>query len=612
MSTSPPNNPVLPSGSLAPYSDEARTVNLEKKIPLPSRDRVHLVQRVHMKIMALQWAGFLALVYVGYTFGDFWTSVYFSFGTPVVTQNVTIFDKWDYWLKIALFALDRLVAAAGTQVVNAWRERVVFNENIAVHERQTYGLVMFVFVTDHLVNWMRFAVMVVFIYVQFDFALAFAVPDIIIACGTNMWSINRYIEAHVACDRGTRKPLPARGPEQRLNKQESAWNASPIAITALQWVMVLAYVLVFYFTDFFSSPYFYFGVPFTLFGRSFKNWRKLVGFVLFAFADSFIASTYAAIVGPYIVTYILNNSNRSTRYTVAGERFVYLGKRIFGWIRIIFMLNFTNSKFMFLLAMFLGDFFVTTWMSHRAVVARHQHPSGSGGPAERRDALAAMPLSVLGISVAVLIELTIVVAVALGQLKVYNLPYFDWPPPLVIFEKIIHSKTDVAFIIFYTVIDRVIYTLTSEITAPYLANVVFACDTDGLRYEPVELLLMTFTNDFTNWVRRVVAFTFQLSNISLVLFQGVTDIALSEMIFERYMRYKTVAGSADEQRRSAAIRRDIEMDQLGVAPTSSAPPPNPQRRVPEGPGPAANFVQVDAGAALHRAYVQRTLGVMTE
>ena len=552
MATVPPNNPVTPTGSLSPYEDAARIVCTETPVNMPSRDRIHLLEKIHLRVAYLQWLGVFALIYVGYVLGDFWQSRYFQFGVPVVTQNVTIFSQWEYWLKIALFAVDRLVAAAGTHVVGSWREKIVFNEHRPVHEEQSYGLVMFIFVTDHMVNWIRFSVMVVFLYAQIDFALAMAIPDVLIACGTNAWMVMRYDQAHrdrkCPAKKETTTTMAPQSPLKKLDSDTAAFNISPIAMSLLQWVMVLAYALVFYFTDFFASPYFAFTPPFFVFGREFKNWRKLVGFIVFVFGDSMIASTYAAIVGPYIVTYVLNNSSKTARYTTTGARFIYLGKRIFGWVRIVFMLNFTNSKFVFLLAMFLGDFFVTLWMTHRVVAERH-------GQRADKDRLATMPLSALGVSIAVLFELVIVVIVLFAQLNIHKLPYFDWPPPLVLFETIVSGRATVTFVILYTVFDRVIYTLTTEITAPYIANVVNHCDLDGLRYNVLDLLIITFSNDLTNWIRRIVAFNFQLSNYSLVIFQGVTDVGLSEAIFERYLRHKVVLGEAVQTKHANELRK---------------------------------------------------------
>jgi hypothetical protein len=337
-----------------------------------------------------------------------------------------------------------------------------------------------------------------------------------------------------------------------MDSDTAAFNISPVAMAVLQWVMLLAYVLVFYFTDFFKSGYFSFSTPFYIFGREFKNWRKLVGFIVFVFADSMIASTYASIVGPYIVTYVLNNSSNTVKYTTTGARFIYLGKKIYGWVRIVFMLGFANSKFMFLLAMFFGDFLITLWMTHRVVADRH-------GQTANKDRLATTPLSVIGVSIAVLVELTVVVIVLFAQINIHKLPYFNFPPPLTLFDTVVTGSVTVTFVILYTVFDRAIYTLTTEITAPYLANVVNQCDLEGLRYSPAELLFITVSNDLTNWLRRIVAFNFQLSNYSLVVFQGITDVALSEAIFERYTRHKVLLGEAQQTQHASTLRASVSL-----------------------------------------------------
>lgn len=518
------------------------------------RDKVHVLHKMHMKIVYLQWIGVLALIYVGFVVGDFWTSAYFQWGPPVMTRDVNIDTRWKYWLLIGTIAYDRIAAMAGSYVVGNWRVNVIFNPNrTPLHDRDSYWKTMFILVTDHMVNWLRYSVMVVFIYAQVDFALAFAIPDILIGMFSSFWIVKRLDEKRreSECIQDPPAKIAPASPDKPLPREVTGWRLSPMAVTIWQWVNVAIFVVVFYFTGYFKSPYFTFGAPFPLFGRVFKSQAKYAGFIVFVFGDQLIASVHGAIVGPFVMSFVLNNSSPTAHATPRAARFIYLARKIFGWVRIVFLLSFTLSQFDFLVAMFFADFLVTLWMTHRALM--NKDGSTEYG---KTNLLATMPLSPLGITIATLVELTIIVIVALAQLKIYTLAYFHWPPPFIIFDTVIATAPLVWIVIVYSVVDRVIFTLTTEITYPYIANVITGCDPSGLPYDVGEMLMIMFMNDVTNWIRRVVGFNFLLSNFSLVLFQGTAEVAMSYIIIERYLGFKEKTIHALEREYVASIAGD--------------------------------------------------------
>lgn len=521
------------------YVTASELDNLKK---LLNRDDIHIFHNMHMKIAYFQFIGVLMIVYVGFVLGEFWHSAYFSWGVPVKTRDVTITVPWKYWLLLATIAWDRIFAKASSYVIGNWRVNVVFNAAKRPMPSEYYSKTMFILLSDHAVNLLRYAVMIVFLYSQIDFALAFAIPDVLIDIFSSLWSVDRLVRKYkeqdkVLCIREDPTPV---SPDDKLPKNVSGWNISPFVLTWFQWLEVLLFILVFLFTGYFDSPYFQFGAPFPLFGKMYKSQSKYGWFVFFVFVDQIFYSIHSAIVGPYITSSLLNNSNPDIIYPKAGARFIYIARKVFGWVRVIFLLFFILSQFSFLLAMIAADLLVTFFMLNKMLSHRYIKPNSG----QRPNWFARIPLSEMYVTIVVLIELTIVVIVSLAQLRVYKLPYFQWPPPLLIFDTLITSKIVVSFICIYAFVDRIVYAFTTEITFPYIANVLTGCDPDGMRYDTAELVMIVFMDTTSNWVRRIVGFNFLLGNFSLALFQAFSDILCSAVILEHYLAFKDRANKA--------------------------------------------------------------------
>ena len=522
----------------------------------PDRDRIHIMSGMHMKVTWLEFLGVIMLIYVGYILGDFWDSSYFSVGPPVMTRDVNVDTQWKYWLLIAVIAWDRLFAFASSEIVGNWRINHVLNPMSPEYTKISYSKAMFVLMVDHIVNFLRGAVMILFIYAQVDFAMAFAIPDIIIGIGASIRNI-RNLEAKkrihkVAKEKGCKpediqRLLPAGDMEHPPNKKLTGWQMSPMLLTFFQILELVLFVLVFYFIGYFDTPYFLFVGPFYLFGKTFQSTKKLWGFFVFVLIDAVFSTLHNAIAGPYILSFLLNNSSLHIQGTKGRAMFIYIGKKVIGWIRVIFMLNFILSKFPFLLATFISDFCVTWFMFHRSLMAKKnkEHEKETKEEFKREDTYSIVnyaaykPLSPYYMTWVAIAWMVFVVIFSMAQLRIYKYPYFNWPPPLTVFETVITKGIICGFIIGYTIVDRAINTLASEIALPYIANVITGCDPEGLEYNPGELFAISFMYDATNWLRRMVAYNFVFSNISLVVFQGFTDVVVSWMIIVPYLRYKT-------------------------------------------------------------------------
>jgi hypothetical protein len=140
-----------------------------------------------------------------------------------------------------------------------------------------------------------------------------------------------------------------------------------------------------------------------------------------------------------------------------------------------------------------------------------------------------------------------------------------------LFDIVIYSGVSVAFIILYSVLDRVIYAFTTEITYPYIANVITGCDPDGLRYEFPDLILIIFMDSTSNWIRRIVGFNFLLSNIALVIFQAIADVVCSAVILEHYLEFKRRVNSARMRLQYALDDQKQQQAPINTTPVQSVP-----------------------------------------
>ena len=541
----------------------------------PDRDRIHVMSNMHMKVTWMEFVGVLMLIYVGYILGDFWNSAYFDVGIPVMTRDVNIDKQWEYWLLISVIAWDRIFAFASGEIVGNWRVNHVMNPLSPDYNDISYSKAMFVLMVDHIVNFLRGAVMILFIYAQVDFALAFAVPDILIGIFTTIRNIRKLEEKkrinRLAKEKGCKpediqKLLPNGNMITPPSTKLTGWHMSPMVLTFFQILELLLFVLVFYFIGYFDTPYFKFTGSFFLFGKTFTKTSEMWGFFTFVLVDAVFSTLHNAIAGPYILSFLLNNSNLYIQGTKARAIFIYIGKKVIGWIRVIFMLNFILSKFPFLLASFISDFCVTWFIFHRSLNAKKNRikEKATNAKIDREEAYnlanyaSGRPLSPYYMTWIAIVWMIFVVIFALAQLQIYNYPYFDWPPPLKVFDTIVTSGIICGFIIGYTIVDRAINTLASEISLPYIANVVSGCDENGLEYDAVELFYICFMYDITGWMRRMVAYNFIFSNISLVIFQGFTDVVVSWIIVVRYLNYKTEAINYHASLEKETFRKSVK------------------------------------------------------
>lgn len=538
---------------VVPRSKGENVINEKTLKPmLVDTHSLHMFRQMESKIAWLQIAGVFAIFFLGTVVVQFFDSRYFSFGYPVYVKDVLLDRPWAYQLNIMFIVWDRIFAFITSYYIGRWRIGVLFNNQIELNEQVSYSKAMFVLLTNHVMTWLRYPVMVVFVYSQIDFALAYAIPDILLGVLAGHMSVTTMINT---CER---KPTDAKQTKEtvaELNQQwyQTVWGVKldmVLLISLCEYIQLVAYIMVFYGTGVLQSNYFQFHPPFAVFGRVFKQKEKYAFIIIFVFIDQILASLLNFIVGPYISTNVMNASSKFTdiRYGVKGARFIYVSRKIFQWIRTMFVLNFTLSQFIFFFFIIIADTIITIWLTDRALANRENtyeltHPDVPKRKKTTNRVLQyarELQISPLQIVLVVWIEMIVVILVMIFQFDIQDrLTYFNMPPPLTIFDVVMTSMSPIAFVFLYAFVDRIIFTLTTEITFPYISNVISACDpSEDYQYNYYELMFIMTANDITNWIRRIVGFNFLLSNVSLVIIEGGTDIILSWIILERYLRFK--------------------------------------------------------------------------
>lgn len=515
---------------------------------LDARD-IHLFPNMHIIVTFVSILSLYALMFVGFVIGDFWGSTYFSVGVPVTTRDVDVTKKWEYWLLISIIVWDVFFEYMSNRVIGCWRVNVLINPGVTT----SYSKSMFVLSVHHMVGFLRVAVMILFVTSQVGFALSYICPSLIIIAYTSTRSVMRR-NAKYAAQKDDDDVNQAKPDVYCPTAATSMWNVDPIVIICFELLEVALFTVVFAAVGYFNAPFFKFSAPFTLFGEEFTSNVQLWVAVLFVFLDTLLSTVYRSVVTPYITGVLENETSEYTQMDDAGATYVYVSNRAITWIRTIFMLNFILSKIPFLLAMFVADSIVTNILTHRQLMTLDKFKSASEHRSPTYDTFTYKQLSLVRLTRISLIEMALVIIFGLAVIKIYKFDYFNWPPPLIIFDTLVASDAYCWYIIVYTVLDRIVNTLSSDIVLPYIVNTLEACDVRGHYYEPIDTFMIVFVFHISNWARRIVSYNFMYSSFSLVLFQALTDICVSYIIVRQYLYYKKKQRARKNDTRIGKIR----------------------------------------------------------
>jgi hypothetical protein len=484
------------------------------------RDHVHHFERVNDAICVSQIFALCILIVVGGIF-NFWDSKYFEMGTPVSVHQTVIKKKWHFWLLIALFVFSQMVAALSTKVIGHYRA-VTFDHAKVKSSRDSFAFVACLLSVDHAISWLRYSALIIFLYSQISFAFAFAVPDIILSMIRGQRAlVKRHHRRHAGAD----------GKAEAIDEEDkSIWYKIPAsAIIVLQLIEIAAFLLVFWKVGFFKSPFFHFGPKVELFGTEITTVWAYTLLIFFAFGQQMLGTLTGAVVAPWFQSHVYNNSKADMPKTDSSIYTIFAFRKFVMIVRTLLVANFATTQLMFLISMFLGDLtmtFIIVWATWARMIDGNPH-----------DFIARTLPSVGMITALGVVEIFILIIVALSM-KIWTVPYFEWPPPLEVFDVILDTLGQVIVIMIFAVIDKVADTVTSEILTPYISNVIYGNDPHDRVYSEDDDRRIMFINLITGWIRRVVGYNFLFSNVSFIVIGACVEIPLSCLILSNYLRHK--------------------------------------------------------------------------
>lgn len=510
---------------------------------------VHIFRDMHVVVSWLQITALLALNTTMVVVGLYDAS-YFRFGPPVAIRDDEVTGTLSFWLLWVIFMVDRVIASLSAVTVGGWRSRIAGTPQGDAHPDGAYGFwtIMGINFVDYAVGWLRFSITVVFMYAQISFALAFFIGDFVVHLFVTTCHVRRLRRLRAGddapgwCERGLAKITPG------AMALVEFFVALPLLLTA------------FFVSGYVHTTYFDVGPPVFVFGLTLNaDWA--FGLLLaYTFVDQLVASTVAEAFGAWETSELHNNAVADMHMSDGKARALVYSRILCRWLREVLVITLTLSQFIFTVAFFAADFLVKIVAVYREIVRATPDTGRGAFSATARKFADALPNKTWAI---VVLEFEcLVLLIVTGATGLFTAPYFHIPPPLRLFASqfVITQDVFIVWLCGYVIYDRVVATLSRDISSSYIVNVVVGGDTRGIDYHGGSIWIIAVNNIYT-WARRVVAFNFILSNILFVLLSAFADIVATVAINERYIAYKRRMRRhhLDESQRDAINAREARL-----------------------------------------------------
>jgi hypothetical protein len=442
-------------------------------------------------------------------------------------------DGAKYWVLLAVFFFQRVIAGYAARAIGEWRTKVIDTVGKPGSDLTTdegYAILMTVMITDFLAGWVRYAITVVFLVSHFSFALAFALGDI----SVNLVGAYFYIEQYEVDYEGRKKP-----DRHRSSKQH-------IVAAVLQAIEMVGLFVVFWYVDFIHTDYFHFGPPVSLFGYVIRGNAAYSMIMIAAFVEQMVSAAVIEKIHPLLWSKVYNNACTTLAdlgYSFSDLRFIAYVHNTTKWIRTVLVVNLALHQFIFTLVLFSGELVVFLIFAHNRVKQICEKITVNSIPCPNEKGVAIIELVEGTIIVVTFVILAIIQATeGLGldpADETGTIPqYFDFPPPMQIFDYLITGKDDIAKIVVFAAVGRALTTMANEITKPYTQNVIVGEDMEDVHYDWAHAYFIVIVDLITSWFNRLVSLHFVLSNILLACVLAAVDIVFNALILERYLLYK--------------------------------------------------------------------------
>jgi hypothetical protein len=498
---------------------------------------LHVCGSIHEVIAYMHVFTMFTLILMGTSFIHIFDGTFFRFGAPIFIDAETTIHNNVIFVVLILFTIFARVLATVSEEVGAWVTTALpppqaGGRNTPRGERdRRYWMIMLTRVVGSVMYWFNYAYSLIMVRSQISFTVALIFADLgVYAIGKHTSILYRL--------RG--RVMDAKSFERILG-----------VVTFVQILAIPCFFVIFQITGLTTSPYFVVGPKLLIFSTLIENPAEYAFIVVIAFVDQLIASFVRNIIDDWHTSYLQNTERTHDEMILSRTEGVciFMLKRFMAWLRILFVLFFLVSQFLFVIVYALADVLATVITTHRSLTA----PAGAaaGGPSDRAAAentrTHIIVLAVVQAAETLLLLLTLILT------GLVDTTYFSWIHHAIIFGNDISGQSVIVLLLVYIGIERVGATLYNDIILPDYTNWIYgASPAPGPDPQPgalipelrrggyshlTNLLILSITRvDF--WFRFLMLIQFVLSNVYFVIPAAAVDIVLGAIVLFRHVRVK--------------------------------------------------------------------------
>ena len=474
------------------------------------------------------------LIFMGTSFIPIFDGAFFSFGAPVFLDDETTVHSNVIFSVMILFTIYARVLATISEEVGAWVTTALpplaGARGTTQKERdRRYWMIMLTRVVGSIMYWLNYAYSLLMVRSQISFTIALVFADLGVYALGKHTSIMHRLRGRV---------MDARSFESVL-----------AVVTFAQIVAIPCFFVVFQVTGLTMSPYFVVGPKLLIFSTIIDNPAEYAFIVVIAFVDQLIASFVRNIIDDWHTSYLQNTERTHDEMILSRSEGVciFMLKRFMAWLRILFVLFFLVSQFLFVVIYTLADVVATVITTHRALTATTKAGGAGDRAAGEQARTDIIVLAVVQAAETLLLLLTLVLT------NLVDTAYFSWIREAVIFGNVISGQSIIVLLLVYIGIERVGATLYNDIILPDYTNWIYgASPAPGPDPQPgapaanvrrggyshlTNLVILSVTR-IDYWFRFLMLIQFVLSNVYFVIPAAVVDIILGAIVLFRHVRVK--------------------------------------------------------------------------
>jgi hypothetical protein len=433
---------------------------------------------------------------------------------------------------LILFTIFVRVLATVSEEVGAWITTALpplpeGKRSAKVERDRRYWMIMLTRVVASVMYWFNYAYSLIMVRSQISFTVALIFADLGVYAIGKHTSILYRLRGRVMDPKSFERILGV--------------------VTFVQILAIPCFFVIFQITGLTTSPYFVVGPKLLIFSTVIENPAEYAFIVVIAFVDQLIASFVRNIIDDWHTSYLQNTERTHDEMILSRSEGVciFMLKRFMAWLRILFVLFFLVSQFLFVIVYALADVLATVITTHRSLTAPDGAPSGAAAAENTRTHI--IVLAVVQAGETLLLLLTLILT------GLVDTTYFSWIHHAVIFGNDISGESVIVLLLVYIGIERVGATLYNDIILPDYTNWIYgASPAPGPDPQPgapipelrrggyshlTNLLILSVTRvDF--WFRFLMLIQFVLSNVFFVIPAAAVDIVLGAIVLFRHVRVK--------------------------------------------------------------------------